>query len=72
MITELGKFAGYISHAEREHFKVQIKQSLGGESVSDMTEANQVSVKIEELHLLALEHYDYKFPSNDPDITLFS
>ena len=68
MVVELGRYAGYVSHKDRETFKTMIKEKLGNESISDMTEPSQVSVKIEELHQLAAEFYDYKFPSNDPDI----
>jgi hypothetical protein len=72
MISELAREAGYHSREDREMFKEQIKQQLGNESISEMTEVFQVSTKIEELHKLALEFYEYKFPSNDSDIIIFS
>lgn len=62
MVTELAKFAGYVSHKERELFKGQVKDELGGESIADMLTTEEVHVKIEELHQLAKEHYDYFFP----------
>lgn len=72
MITQLAEYAGYISHKEREEFKEQIKGQLGGESISAMTEVKQVGIKIEELHQLASEFYNYKFPNDDPDIFIFN
>lgn len=71
MVSELAKFAGYCSHSDREKFKLFVKQHLGNESIRDMTESAQVSVKIEELHKLASEFYNYQFPNNDPDILTF-
>ena len=72
MVTELAAEAGYLSHKEREGFKEQVKQQLGNESISEMTDSAQVRTKIEELHQLAAEFYNYQFPSNDPDIFLFN
>lgn len=72
MITELGKYCGYSSYKDRELFKNQIKEELGGESIADMITKDQVRVKIEELHELAGKQYGYVFPQNDPDIISFT
>lgn len=72
MVTQLAKHSGYLSQQDREQFKEQLKAELGGESISEMTEIEQVAIKIEELHLLAMNHYNFKFPTNDPDIIIFN
>lgn len=61
MVDELAKHAGYRSRKDRDLFKEQIKKELGDESIKEMTEIDQVSIKIEELHQLALNHYSYFF-----------
>ncbi len=61
MVDELAKHAGYSSRKERDLFKDQVKAELGNESISEMTEVSQVSIKIEELHQLAVSHYSYFF-----------
>ena len=61
MVDELAKHAGYRSRKDRDLFKEQIKKELGDESIKEMTEIDQVSIKIEELHQLALSHYSYFF-----------
>lgn len=71
MVQELGHDAGYQSHEEREVFKEQIKKALGNESISEMTTYDQVRIKIEELHKLGSEVYNYKFKIYDTDIVQF-
>lgn len=61
MVDELAKHAGYRSRKDRDLFKEQIKKELGDESIKEMTDIDQVSIKIEELHQLALSHYSYFF-----------
>lgn len=61
MVDELAKHAGYRSRSDRNLFKEQIKKELGGESIKEMTSLDQVSIKIEELHQLAVDHYSYFF-----------
>jgi hypothetical protein len=65
MVDELAKHAGYKTKPERELFKEQVKQELGGESNTDMIDMDQVSTKIEEMHQLALSHYSYFFKQYD-------
>lgn len=64
MVDELAKHAGYRSRKDRDLFKEQVKNELGNESIKEMTEVDQVSIKIEELHQLALSHYSYFFKNN--------
>lgn len=61
MVTELAEYAGYMSKKEKELFKAQVKEQLGSESIADITDSLQISIKIEELHQLAQTHYSYCF-----------
>lgn len=67
MVDELAKFAGYHSRKDRDLFKEQIKQELGNESLAEMTDIMQVSIKIEELSQLAAIHYQYQFMPYGPN-----
>lgn len=66
LVTELAEHAGYMSKSEKDLFKQQIKEQLGNESIREMTDMMQVSIKIEELYRLAAEHYGYQFMPYDP------
>ena len=61
MIDELARFAGYLSYDERQLFKAQVKETLGGESIAEMTDPLQIQVKIEELTNFAMRIYEYTF-----------
>ena len=67
MVSELATFAGYHSRKDKELFKEQIKQELGNESLAEMTDIMQVGIKIEELHQLAANHYNYQFTPYEPN-----
>lgn len=72
MVTELGRFAGYQSAAERAEFKEQVKNELKVESIASITDNDEMKIIIESLHQLAATHYDYIFKPNDPDIFTFN
>lgn len=72
MVQELGAYAGYQSHDERETFKEEVKKALGNESISEMTTHEQVKTKIEELHRFAAETYSFTFKNYDTDIAWFN
>src|SRR6187455_2999618 len=65
MIRDLAIHAGYQSKEDIDTFKEQIKAQLGNESIREMTDYEQIRIKIEELHKLASDHYDYRFKVYD-------
>lgn len=72
MVTELGKHLGYQSKDEREYFKEEVKRALGNESIAMMTTYDEVRIKVEELHKMASETFDYLFnPGPDNGIVIF-
>lgn len=68
MVTELGKYLGYQSYKDRQLFKEQVKAELGGESIAEMTEYDQIRIKIEELHQWAGTHHNFIFATDDPGL----
>jgi len=71
MIRELAIHAGYQSKDDVETFKEQVKLQLGNESIADMNTYEQIRIKIEELHQLGNDHYDYRFKIYDTTIVQF-
>jgi hypothetical protein len=64
LVTELAKEAGYLSHKDREAFKLQVKDHLMIKSVNDMETTEEIGLAIEGVYQLASEHYHYNFKKN--------
>lgn len=70
MVTELGKYAGYSSHKEREVFKEQVRTQLKIDSMTTVKTAEDWQAAIEGVHQLAGEHYHYTFLQDGPIIKI--
>lgn len=67
MVSELAEYAGYVSRKEKDQFKEAVKKELGNESIAEMITFDEIKIKLEELHKLAAEHYNYIFKPYNPD-----
>jgi len=61
MVTELAKYAGYLSHKDRETFKEQVRNMLAIRSIAEIDTTEEMGLAIEAVHQLAAEHYHYTF-----------
>jgi hypothetical protein len=61
MVVALGKEVGYVSHKEKEIFKVQIRDHMKIRSIEEITTKEEMSAVIEGLIQFAAEHYQYTF-----------
>lgn len=68
MVNQLGREYGYLAYKERELFKQQVQEQIGGPTISEIETAEDMFVRIEELHLLAITHYEgFRFEPDDAE-----
>ena len=74
MVAELAKFAGYISHKDKELFKIQIKEAVAIPSIADIADKEQMSAAIEALYEFSAVTYNYTFKhgNEEPGIISFN
>jgi hypothetical protein len=61
MVDELGIHLGYMSNHDKKIWREQLKLHLGNDSISEMKTFQEISIKLEELHVFARTEHNYYF-----------